>query len=214
MAEADGLLDHAVQAAGDAIAPAVRCRSPDYGYVAASTDDGRSWTTLAGQSTSAGDPTGSNYGVGFTGKSGGSAAWIDESVDLTRLRRREDPAALRDGDRRRLQRRRLLPRRDRDPRDRLARRAGARLAGGEGCVRIRNRVPQRVAAAGRGGRPATAGGRGRHRVGRTGSADAAGRAWPARTRRGMVVSGLTPLTSETHAIHARLERGRWNPLIG
>jgi hypothetical protein len=55
----------------------------DYGYVTASTDGGATWTTLPSKTGSTGDPTGANYGVGFTGKSGGSLDWIDEQIDLS-----------------------------------------------------------------------------------------------------------------------------------
>lgn len=53
----------------------------DYGYVSASRDGGATWTTLRGRTGSSSDPTGANYGVGFTGKTGGQ--WLDEEVDLT-----------------------------------------------------------------------------------------------------------------------------------
>jgi immune inhibitor A len=52
----------------------------DYGYVAASTDGGRSWTALRGSRTSDYDPVQSAYGPGYTGQSGG---WVDEQMDLT-----------------------------------------------------------------------------------------------------------------------------------
>jgi immune inhibitor A len=51
----------------------------DYGYVAASIDGGRTWTTLPGTHTTLEDPNKSNYGHGYTGKSEG---WLQESVDL------------------------------------------------------------------------------------------------------------------------------------
>jgi hypothetical protein len=51
----------------------------EYGYVEISTD-GERWTTLPGQTTTSEDPNGSNYGHGYTGRSGG---WIEEVVDLT-----------------------------------------------------------------------------------------------------------------------------------
>jgi len=51
----------------------------DYGYVMASRD-GEKWTTLAGQRTTAADPTGNNLGVGYTGASGG---WVTEAFDLS-----------------------------------------------------------------------------------------------------------------------------------
>lgn len=51
----------------------------DYGYVMASRD-GEKWQTLPAQHTSAGDPTGNNLGVGYTGRSG---EWLTEQFDLT-----------------------------------------------------------------------------------------------------------------------------------
>ena len=60
-------------------------RDFDYAYVAASTDGGATWVTLPGRYSTAADPNGANLGVGYTGKSGGSAPaeWVDESVDLS-----------------------------------------------------------------------------------------------------------------------------------
>jgi immune inhibitor A len=52
----------------------------DYGYVAVSSDNGETWTTLPGTHTTADDPNQANYGNGYTGKSG---AWLEETVDLT-----------------------------------------------------------------------------------------------------------------------------------
>ena len=52
----------------------------DYGYVAVSTDDGRTWETLPGTHTTSDDPNKANYGFGYTGK---SADWLEEQVDLT-----------------------------------------------------------------------------------------------------------------------------------
>jgi bacillopeptidase F (M6 metalloprotease family) len=52
----------------------------DYGYVAVSTDSGRTWETLRGTTTTRDDPNDSNYGHGYTGKSDG---WLRERVDLT-----------------------------------------------------------------------------------------------------------------------------------
>jgi immune inhibitor A len=52
----------------------------DYGYVAASTDNGETWTTLPGTHTTADDPNQANYGHGYTGKSG---SWLEEEIDLT-----------------------------------------------------------------------------------------------------------------------------------
>jgi hypothetical protein len=51
----------------------------DYAYVEASVD-GRHWMTLPGQKTTNDDPSGVNYGYGYTGVSEG---WIQEVVDLT-----------------------------------------------------------------------------------------------------------------------------------
>jgi immune inhibitor A len=65
----------------------------DYGYVAVSTDDGKNWTTLKGDTTTDTDPQGQNLGDGFTGVSGAPGAkpdkgtrgkWIDEQMDLSR----------------------------------------------------------------------------------------------------------------------------------
>jgi hypothetical protein len=52
----------------------------DYGYVAASTDGGRTWEMLPGTSTTSEDPNKSSYGHGYTGKSEG---WLEERVDLS-----------------------------------------------------------------------------------------------------------------------------------
>ncbi len=52
----------------------------DWGYVEASTDGGRTWSTLAGQHTTAHNPYGSNLGHGYSGASGG---WVNERVDLS-----------------------------------------------------------------------------------------------------------------------------------
>lgn len=56
----------------------------DYAYVAVSTDQGRSWTALAGARTSTENPLGNSYGPGYTGASGGGseAQWVEERVDL------------------------------------------------------------------------------------------------------------------------------------
>lgn len=56
----------------------------DYAYVAVSTDEGTTWTTLPGRSTTSENPNGNNLGHGFTGKSGGGdvARWIDEEISL------------------------------------------------------------------------------------------------------------------------------------
>ncbi len=52
----------------------------DYGYVAVSADDGRTWETLAGEHSTSEDPNEANYGYGYTGKSDG---WLEEEVDLS-----------------------------------------------------------------------------------------------------------------------------------
>ena len=51
----------------------------DYAYVAASLDGGAKWSILDAPGTTAKDPFGKNFGVGYTGKSMG---WVAESVDL------------------------------------------------------------------------------------------------------------------------------------
>ncbi len=53
----------------------------DYGYVAASRDGGKTWDTLHGTLTSNANPTGANYGNGYTGNSKG---WRSEMIDLSR----------------------------------------------------------------------------------------------------------------------------------
>jgi len=52
----------------------------DYGYVAASTDGGRTWTALPGRNTTDYNPVEAAYGLGYTGSSGG---WVQEEVDLS-----------------------------------------------------------------------------------------------------------------------------------
>jgi hypothetical protein len=52
----------------------------DYAYVAVSTDEGETWTPLAGEHMSEDDPAGQAYGPGYTGASDG---WVSDSVDLT-----------------------------------------------------------------------------------------------------------------------------------
>ena len=56
----------------------------DYTYVEVSTD-GQNWDILKTPSGTDRNPSGNNYGWGYTGVSGGgsSAQWIQESVDLT-----------------------------------------------------------------------------------------------------------------------------------
>ncbi len=52
----------------------------DYGYLEVSTDGGRRWDILEAPHTTAENPVGNSYGMGYTGL---SRDWIDESVDLT-----------------------------------------------------------------------------------------------------------------------------------
>ncbi|MGQ0600248.1 MAG: hypothetical protein ACT4QE_00975 [Anaerolineales bacterium] len=52
----------------------------DYAYVQISADEGQTWQTLRATSTTDDDPTGANYGWGYTDKSNG---WSEESVDLS-----------------------------------------------------------------------------------------------------------------------------------
>ena len=57
----------------------------DYAYVSASTDGGKTWTTLDGEHTTREDPLGANYGAGLTGNSGGgnNPEWVQERMDLS-----------------------------------------------------------------------------------------------------------------------------------
>lgn len=57
----------------------------DYGYVLASTNSGVTWDFLRAPSGTDSNPTGGNFGWGYTGFSGGSepGSWIQESVDLS-----------------------------------------------------------------------------------------------------------------------------------
>ena len=57
----------------------------DYAYVEASADGGATWTILEGQHTTADDPVGNAFGVGWTGVSGDDefGEWVEESVDLS-----------------------------------------------------------------------------------------------------------------------------------
>jgi immune inhibitor A len=57
----------------------------DYAYVEISTD-GRNWATLPGQFTTTSNPTGNNFGNGYTGTSGGYSTpqWEQERIDLSR----------------------------------------------------------------------------------------------------------------------------------
>ena len=58
----------------------------DYAYVEVSLDGGSKWRILEAPHTSAENPIGNSYGMGYTGDSGG---WLDESVDLTEFAGRE-----------------------------------------------------------------------------------------------------------------------------
>ena len=57
----------------------------DYGYVAVSADDGRSWQTVPTLATSTANPHGNNLGAGLTGTSGSRepAEWRAQTADLT-----------------------------------------------------------------------------------------------------------------------------------
>jgi hypothetical protein len=57
----------------------------DYAYVSVSEDGGQSWKLVRAPSMTDSNPVNSNYGWGYTGKSGGGdrAEWIQESIDLT-----------------------------------------------------------------------------------------------------------------------------------
>jgi immune inhibitor A len=55
----------------------------DYVYLTASVD-GEHWDILTTPSGTGEDPTGSNYGWGYNGLSGGGSVWIEETVDLSR----------------------------------------------------------------------------------------------------------------------------------
>ncbi len=61
-------------------------RGWDYAYVAASTDDGVTWTTLPGRHTTTDNPTGASFGHGYTGTSNG---WITEEIDLSEFAGRQ-----------------------------------------------------------------------------------------------------------------------------
>ncbi|RLC55620.1 MAG: hypothetical protein DRI30_07270, partial [Chloroflexi bacterium] len=61
-------------------------RDWDYAYVAASTDDGATWTTLPGKHTTEDNPTAASFGHGYTGESGG---WISDEVDLSEFSGRQ-----------------------------------------------------------------------------------------------------------------------------
>lgn len=62
----------------------------DYGYASISTDNGKTWTTLKGNTTTTNDPNAANYGNAFNCKSDAGcgnpqaqAEWIQEVIDLT-----------------------------------------------------------------------------------------------------------------------------------
>ena len=52
----------------------------DYGYLEVSVEGGKRWDILETPNTTAENPIGNSFGMGYTGDSGG---WIDETVDLT-----------------------------------------------------------------------------------------------------------------------------------
>ena len=55
----------------------------DYGYIAASTDGGGTWTTLRTARTTTDDPNGNNLGNGLTGTSGSpTPGWIQQQANL------------------------------------------------------------------------------------------------------------------------------------
>jgi len=58
----------------------------DYGFVGASADGGRTWTTLRATHTTTANPTGANLGNGYTGA---SKDWRHETVDLSRYAGRQ-----------------------------------------------------------------------------------------------------------------------------
>jgi hypothetical protein len=58
----------------------------DYAYVEVSLDGGKKWRILEAPHTSAANPVGNSFGMGYTGDSGG---WLDETVDLTEYVGRE-----------------------------------------------------------------------------------------------------------------------------
>ena len=57
----------------------------DYLYAEVSEDGGKTWKILPGKYTTAKNPAGNAFGVGWTGMSGGgeSPAWVDEEIELT-----------------------------------------------------------------------------------------------------------------------------------
>jgi immune inhibitor A len=67
-------------------------RDYDYAFVSISSDNGKTWQTLASTSTTTDDPQGANYGNGFTGISGVPGAdiheqqrgrWVEEQADMS-----------------------------------------------------------------------------------------------------------------------------------
>jgi immune inhibitor A len=60
----------------------------DYAYLLAS-EDGDTWQILFTPSGTGDDPTGSNYGWGYTGTSGGGPRWVQESVDISEFAGKE-----------------------------------------------------------------------------------------------------------------------------
>jgi hypothetical protein len=52
----------------------------DYGYVEISTDNGQSWTILPAPHSKSDNPSGNAFGPGYTGLSGG---WLEERVDIS-----------------------------------------------------------------------------------------------------------------------------------
>ncbi len=57
----------------------------DYAYLLASTNGGQTWDILRAPSSTDYDPTGNNFGWGYTDDSGGvePAEWVEETVDLS-----------------------------------------------------------------------------------------------------------------------------------
>lgn len=55
----------------------------DYGYVEISTNDGISWTILQTPHSATGNPSGNAFGPGYTGTSGDGPTWVEESLDLS-----------------------------------------------------------------------------------------------------------------------------------
>ncbi|MBI2845572.1 MAG: immune inhibitor A [Chloroflexi bacterium] len=57
----------------------------DYAYIEISADGGQTWEILDGRFTTAENPYGNNFRVGWTGKSGAGSnpGWVEERIDLT-----------------------------------------------------------------------------------------------------------------------------------